>query len=85
MSPQERKERSAKLQAAIEEYLDGQGFEGVLGDWMVVGAVVRVDEEGDPDASYFVGFAGGSMLQHTALGLLSKTEDILVGGTEDDE
>lgn len=85
MSPEERKERSAQLGAALEAYLDGQGFDGMLGDWMVVGAVVRVDEDNDPDATYFVGFSGGSMLQHTALGLLAKGEDVLVNGGPDDD
>lgn len=80
MSPEERKARSANLNTAIEAYLEGQGFEGMLGDWMVVGAVVRVDEDNDPDATYFIGFSGGSMLQHTALGLLAKGEDVLLSG-----
>jgi hypothetical protein len=79
-----RKDRAAKLGAAIEEYLEGQGFEGMLGDWLIVGAVVRVDEEGDPDATYFTAMNGGSMLQHHALGLLTKAEDVLVNPEEGD-
>lgn len=81
---EERKARAAKLHAAIEEYLEGQGFEGILGDWLVVGAVVRVDDEGDPDATYFTAMTGGSMLQHTALGLLAKAEDALVSPDEEE-
>ena len=83
MSPEERKERSAKLHAALEEYLDGQGFEGMLGDWIVVGSVVRVDLDGDPNCEYFIGFAGGSMLQHPAIGLLTKGMEMLAEGTND--
>lgn len=80
MTPQERKERSRKLAEAFETYLEGQGFDGLLGDWLVIGTVVRVDNEGDPDATYFVGFTDGTMLQHVALGLLRKAEDILLSG-----
>lgn len=79
---EDRKARAAKLHTAIEEYLEGQGFEGMLGDWLVIGAVVRVDDEGDPDATYFAAMTGGSMLQHTVLGLLAKAEDALVSGDE---
>lgn len=74
---EERKGRSAKLGVAIEEYLEGQGFEGILGDWLLIGAVVRVDDEGDADATYFTAMTGGSMLQHVTLGLLAKAEDAL--------
>lgn len=81
---EERKERAAKLGAAIEAYLEGQGFEGMLGDWMVIGAVVRIDEDSEPDADYFVALSGGSMLQHHALGLLAKAEDALVSPGEED-
>jgi hypothetical protein len=82
---QDRRERSAKLHAALEEYLEGQGFEGMLGDWLVVGAVVRIDEDGDPDATYFTAMTGGSMLQHIALGLLAKAEDALVSPDEESD
>jgi len=81
----QRRERAAKLGAAIEEYLNGIEHEaGMLGDWLLVGSVVRVDEEGDPDAQYFVALSGGSMLQHHALGLLTKAEDVLQGGEPDE-
>lgn len=75
--------RSEVLATAIENYLDGLGFEGVLGDWMVVGSVVRVEANGEPDAAYFTALRGGSMLQHHALGLLAKAEDALIAGEEE--
>lgn len=82
---QERRERSEALGRAIQEYMDGQGFEGMLGDWLVFGATVSVDEEGDADAQYFIGFSGGTMLQHHALGLLAKAEDVLLNGDDSDD
>jgi hypothetical protein len=74
---QTRMARSAKLQEAIKVYLDDCGFEGMLGDWILVSAVVRVDPEGEPDCQYSVALSNGSMLQHIAIGLLSKGVDTL--------
>lgn len=82
MSPEERREKSNTLAVAINAYLEGQGFVGVLGDWILLGSVVRVDEEGDPDCQYFIAFAGGGMLQHHALGLLAKADDLLTDGND---
>lgn len=79
MSPDERRAKSDALHKAIEEYLDGQGFEGLLSDWLLIGSVVKIDDDGDPNCTYFVAFSGGSMLQHHALGLLAKGEDVLTG------
>lgn len=84
MTGDERRPLSEKLGKGIEEYLEGQGFRGVLGDWLLVGCTVRIDEEGDADAEYFVGMSGGSMLQHHALGLLAKAEDVLEEVPNDD-
>lgn len=83
MNAEERKARSEKLAAAIEEYLEGQEFTGMLGDWLIIGNVVRVDEDGDPNGDYFLGFSGGSMLQHHAYGLVAKCEEMLKDGTAD--
>lgn len=77
MEPEERRARSRQLHEALEQYLDGQGFSGMLGDWVLVGSVVRVDPDGDPDCEYFVAMAGGSMLQHVAIGLLGKGVQVL--------
>lgn len=85
MSPEERKARAAALGEAIEKYMEGQDFHGILGDWLLVGSAVRVDEAGEPDAQYFVALSGGSMLQHHALGLVAKVEDVLDGGCEHDD
>jgi hypothetical protein len=86
MPSEEVRARTAKLHAAIEEYcatLDMQEG-GMVGDWVVVGAWVYVDEEGDPDAQYFVALAGGSMLQHQVLGLVQKAPDVLRSGDDED-
>lgn len=83
---QERRDRAEGLGSALQEYMQGQGFrEGMLGDWIVVAANVFVDEEGDPDAEYFVALSGGSMLQHHALGLLAKAQSVLESGGQDDD
>lgn len=84
MTPEteDRKARATKLGEAIEVYLEGQEFEGMLGDWMLIGSVVHVDDDGDPDAEYFVALSGGSMLQHIVLGLIAKAEDVLAVGEE---
>ena len=83
-SDEQRRARAAKLHAAIEVHLDGLDFNGILGDWLLIGAVVRVDESGEPDAQYFTAMSGGSMLQHHALGLLAKAGDVLVSPDEVD-
>ena len=85
MDAEERRERTAKLNVAIEEYLDGQGFTGMVGDWLLIGAVVRIDEDQDPNCQYFVALSGGSMLQHTALGLLRKADHVLTGEDRTEE
>jgi hypothetical protein len=64
----------------LEQFVMDQGFEGMLGDWIVFGSVVKVDEDGDPDAQYFVAMTGGSLLQHVALGLVEKGKDVLLNG-----
>jgi len=81
LTPQDRRDRAAALGEAIEKWSAGMGFEGILGDWIVVGAMVRVDDDGDPNADYFIGFSGGTMLQHVALGLMSKGDEMLSDGT----
>lgn len=81
ITPEERRNRAAALGEAIEKWSEGMGFEGMLGDWIIVGAMVRVDESGDPNADYFIGFSGGTMLQHVALGLMAKGDEMLSDGT----
>jgi hypothetical protein len=73
------------VQAAVEEYLAAQGFraESMLGDWLLIGANVFVDAEGDPDCEYFTIVSGGSMLQHQALGLIAKAREQVVAPDED--
>lgn len=63
------------------------GYEGVLGDWVVVASAVRVDSDGDPNCEYFMAMSGGSMLQHHLLGLLAKADQMVAGEdlTEPDE
>lgn len=76
---EKRRARADKLQEAIQEYMEGQGFrpDGTLGEWMVIGCNVYIDQDGDPNAEYFYILGGGSMLQHHALGLLDKANKML--------
>lgn len=78
---EERKLRSARLQVALQQYMEELGETDMLGDWMVIACTVSVDEEGDPRAGYHLLFSGGSMLDHHALGLLSKAEEMLADGS----
>lgn len=81
MSEAERRRAKADVLAqAIQAYMAGEGLsEGMLGDWVVIGTNVYVDEYGDPDAEYFVAMTNGTMLQHTALGLIKRGEMVLLG------
>jgi hypothetical protein len=81
----DRRAKSAELSAAIENHLQSGEM---LGDWMVIACTVGVDDDGDAIARYHLAFSNGSMLDHHALGLLSKAEDLLVGDSafrEEDE
>lgn len=71
-----RRGRCERLGKAIEAYCQEMGFEHLLGDWIVIGSLVRVDEDGDPNCEYFIAMSGGSMLQHHALGLLAKADEM---------
>jgi hypothetical protein len=79
MDPEGRRARAAKVAAAIEAYMGEMGYDGVLGDWVVIGSAVRVDPDGDPNCEYFMAMSGGSMLQHHLLGLLAKADEIVAG------
>lgn len=78
----ERRVRAAKVQSAVQEYMDDYGFEGIAGDWLLIGTSLTVDAEGDPDCEYFVAMKDGTLLQHVALGLLAKGEDVLSNEVE---
>ena len=82
---EERRARSDRIGEAIAANIEHMELRGMLGDWMIVGSSIFVDEDGDPNAQYFVVFSGGSMLQHTALGLLRKGQNVLESGTDDEE
>jgi hypothetical protein len=78
-----RQAASAKLQVAIEEYLSAYpeidpGAQ--LGDWLLVTAAVRVNDDLEADADYYLAFRGGSMLAHVAVGLLDIARDLLLNG-----
>jgi len=68
------------IQEALERFVSERGFEGMLGDWVTFGTIVRVDDDGDLDGEYFVVMTGGSLLQHVVLGLVEKGKDVLITG-----
>lgn len=72
-----RRKESDLLGQAINQYIKP---EGVLGDWMVIACSTQVDDEGEPMAQYHIGFSGGSMLDHHALGLLDRGRWMLEDG-----
>lgn len=77
----ERQLRSARLSEAIQQYLTDIGETDMLGDWVTVVSTVSVDSEGEPCARYHMFFSGGSMLDHHALGLMAKAEEMLADGS----
>lgn len=76
-SPEARRLRSGKLAQAIEEYCADMELPDMLGDWLLIGTRVRIDADGDPNCEYFVALSGGTMLQHHALGLSAKLQEML--------
>lgn len=84
-----RRERAAKLSVVIEEYLRAPEMEfkadGMLGDWVLIGTNSFVDEDGDPNAQYFVAMSNGSQLQHITIGLLHKALEMCSTGSPTEE
>jgi hypothetical protein len=65
------------ISGAIEAWVaslpfEGDGDIGVLGDWVSVVCMVRVNDEGEPVAHYYLGFKNGTSLPHVAEGLLRQ-------------
>lgn len=82
---EERRERAAKIHKAIEEYMADYHIDGIAGDWVLIGAAMTVDDEGDPDCQYFIAMKDGTLLQHVALGLLLKAKEVLADQVEGDD
>jgi len=82
---EDRRSKSAQLSRAIEDHLAAAGETDMLGDWIVIASTVTVDRQGDPVARYHMAFSGGSMLDHHALGLLAKADELLSDGTMREE
>lgn len=83
MSAQHRREQAARLAATIEQYMTEEGLTGMLGDWALIGSSVSVDDEGDPDAQYFIAMSNGTMLQHHLRGLFGKAVEMMNEGSLD--
>jgi hypothetical protein len=70
-------EHNGKLSDALEQWvnslpMEGDGDIGLLGEWIAVVTMVSVDEDGEPRAEYYLAMRNGTMLPHTALGLLHR-------------
>lgn len=81
MTPEQRV-ASENLQEAISSNLRANGMEGdeVLGDFVVVATGVSLDEDGEPETSYYMAFRDGYLQHHVALGLLHKAVGLIEYG-----
>lgn len=68
----EKKAAYRKLEEAIHEVADAEGFEGVLTEWVVVAASQRYDEDGDgiTQVGTLLPDGGGTVAYHRLMGLL---------------
>lgn len=64
---------------------EDEGDIGVLGDWVAVVSMVRVNEEGKPVTQYYLAMKGGSMLPHVLNGLLNQGLEEASASKVDDE
>jgi hypothetical protein len=54
----------------LDETASGSGDIGILGDWIAVVSMVRVNADGVPVTEYYLCMKDGTMLPHMALGML---------------
>lgn len=68
----ERKAAYRKLEEAIHEVAEAEGFQGVLIEWVVVAASQRYDEDGDgiTQVGTMLPDGGGAIPYHRLMGLL---------------
>jgi len=65
----------------VDETVSGEGDIGVLGDWMAIVSMVRVNNEGVPVTEYYLCMKDGSMLPHTCLGLIEVGKALIMDQT----
>lgn len=72
------KESSEAVARSLEEWVAALPEEetgtdvGVLGDWLVIVSMVRVEADGQAVTQYYLTMKGGGMLPHVARGLLHQ-------------
>jgi hypothetical protein len=86
MQSDEQRGFTEELDALISRYLGSFGFHESnvqVGDWVLIISAPSLDSIGNVRSGYSVAFSG-QMLEHHALGLLTKAEEIVMGRDEDD-
>ena len=93
---QEAREAQKALDGAVEAFIEKSGWNHglVLTGWVLVASQAGFDEDGESTNGYPLVYSGGSLPDHTALGLLQVGQDIVrqtgryqrteEGGSEED-
>jgi hypothetical protein len=64
-----------------DEGVSGEGDIGMIGDWIAIVSMVRVNEDGIPVTEYYMCMKDGTLLPHMALGLLSVGNHLIANQT----
>lgn len=85
MPSKEQRDFTGQMDALLSKGLPFFGMEdnSQLGDWVVILSAPYINDEGDLTSGYSMCFSS-NMLQHNALGLLSKAAELLDSGNEVD-
>ena len=75
------------LTEAIQKIIQAYGWEdcGVLGDYIIITAQIKFNDDGDPVTEYNLLFRDGASQPHIAIGLLQSGLSILATGWESNE
>ena len=83
MASEAQQEFTRRMDALLQEGLPLFGMEqnSQLGDWVCVVSAPYLNDEGDLTSGYAISFSG-NLLQHNAMGLLAKGNELLVDGED---
>lgn len=86
MPSEAKQDWNRRMDALIAEALPWFGMNpgAQLGDWLLVLSAPYLNEDGEIVSGYTIAFSGGNLLDHHALGLLRKGEQLLESGDEVD-
>jgi hypothetical protein len=68
-----------------DETVENAGDIGIIGDWIAVVSMVRVNAEGIPVTEYYLCMKDGTLLPHIALGLIRIGNHLVVNQTGEHE